>query len=98
MIAVSAARWAGWLGEACPYCGEAMIATHRRKPTRDHLTPSSRGGSEDAHNTRIVCSDCNQDRGDRTLWEWAAALRLGGDARAARIARLVAAAYGEAAE
>jgi 5-methylcytosine-specific restriction endonuclease McrA len=73
------------LGDDCPFCGEAMVLGGRKFPTRDHLTPRSRGGSDAADNALIVYAECNADKADRTLWEWLEALQTFGDARAARV-------------
>ena len=75
-------------GRPCPYCGAAMRDV--RPPTRDHILARSRGGGDGAVNIAIVCSPCNNDKGDKTLDEFAAALSLGGDPRAPRVRAFLA--------
>ena len=56
----------------CFYCGQSMIPYHGQpnSQTRDHMTPRSRGGSDDDSNIVQCCSGCNTMKGDRTLEEW----------------------------
>lgn len=88
---------AGWriehFGKACPYCGEAMNETH--KPTRDHIQPKSRGGSDAPSNLLIVCEPCNQDKGCLTIGEWFGVILRDGDPRADYVGKLTAAAWDE---
>lgn len=66
------------VGKPCPYCDRIMsdrgLPSDRRFPTREHLLSRSRGGRLSPENRLIVCARCNEDKGDRTLAEWAAFL------------------------
>ena len=64
----------------CFYCGR----TCRSRPSRpsrkgnrpgdacttDHLTPRSRGGTNDPDNVVLACRQCNEDKGDLDLEEF----------------------------
>lgn len=50
------------IGE-CAYCG-APAQTH------DHVTPKSRGGTDDPGNIVPACWSCNTSKGRKTLEEW----------------------------
>lgn len=52
-------------GLACCYCGEAI--ENGAQLTLDHLTPYSKGGSNDASNLVTACHRCNSSRGNRAL-------------------------------
>lgn len=56
-------------GLACAYCGEAIEDGARL--TLDHLTPYSRGGSNDASNLVTCCHRCNSSRGNRDYMAFA---------------------------
>lgn len=73
------------IGCPCPYCGRPMDFCQRR-PSRDHLTPRSRGGTNHPSNRIICCARCNSHKGDYTLNEWLARLRSYGDARTIHVA------------
>lgn len=63
----------------CFYCGVLTQARRANQPdtkTRDHLTPSSRGGSSDAGNIVVACRKCNGDKGGLTLDEYRAVISL----------------------
>lgn len=36
----------------------------------DHITPTSRGGSDEIFNKQIICSGCNRQKGDMTDEEY----------------------------
>ena len=50
----------------CSYCDE-----HVAQPEPDHVVPISRGGRNDIGNILPCCQQCNGDKGDMTLGEWA---------------------------
>lgn len=52
-------------GLACVYCGDAIEDGVRL--TLDHITPHSRGGSNQAENLVTSCVRCNSARGNRSL-------------------------------
>ena len=56
----------------CHYCRTApLVMSHwKEKPppnvaTVDHVTPSSRGGSNDPSNLVVSCGPCNWSKGDK---------------------------------
>lgn len=49
----------------CTYCGTRGV-----RLTRDHVVPKSKGGPDHDHNILMVCSKCNQDKGDKALSTW----------------------------
>lgn len=57
-----------------------------RFPTRDHVIPKSVMPSM---GTVVVCRQCNQDKGSRTLPEWHTVLKEAGDPRAAIVKRFM---------
>lgn len=66
----------------CPYCRKQMLVLVRRlAPTRDHVHPKSRGGSDGPENILVVCSKCNNDKGNLTLAEFAGTLEWRCDPR-----------------
>jgi 5-methylcytosine-specific restriction endonuclease McrA len=75
-------------GRACVYCGATGVPLER-----DHITPSSRGGSDRVSNLTVACRACNQKKGDRTAEEFgfpevqAKAKRQLGDAAAVNTMR-----------
>ena len=71
----------------CPYCGHQM--TGHRKPTREHILPTSRGGTNSPPNVIIVCNPCNNLKGNLTLREFYAVLVRVKDARAEHVAKLL---------
>lgn len=50
----------------CSYCDEQVA-----QPEPDHVTPISRAGRNDISNILSCCQQCNGDKGDMTLTEWA---------------------------
>ena len=59
-------------GHTCVYCGGLS-----KDPVLEveHMTPTSRGGTDRVSNLAIACHTCNQAKGRRTPEEWADALR-----------------------
>jgi 5-methylcytosine-specific restriction endonuclease McrA len=76
-----------YLGTPCPYCGDVMTSEgqRRKRPTRDHKHPKSKGGTLGRRNKIIVCRDCNEDKSSRTLEAWHAVLIAHGDLRAEKV-------------
>ena len=77
-------------GKPCPYCGKAMNGGHQRRsdyPTRDHVNPRVAGGGP----TIMVCQGCNNDKGSKSLMEWADTLEARRDPRVHRVRPLAAA-------
>jgi HNH endonuclease len=58
-------------GLACAWCGESI--EDGAKLTLDHLTPHSRGGSNDQTNLVTCCHRCNSSRGNRSVKSFAGA-------------------------
>ena len=56
------ARHHGW---RCAY--RLWCADRRDELSIDHLVPLARGGTDRLHNLRIVCADCNEQKGDMKL-------------------------------
>ena len=52
-------------GLACVYCGDSV--ENGAKLTLDHLTPDSKGGSNEATNLVCCCHRCNSARGNRPV-------------------------------
>lgn len=79
-------------GKPCPYCGQIMRVRSKKPtrypdfPTRDHVVPHS---VMPGMGTLMVCSKCNNDKGDLFLDEWAEHLEKIDDPRAKRVAALV---------
>lgn len=76
------------LGKACPYCQTTMVRWRggigsdvRRSPSRDHIHPRSKGGSDSDCNILIVCWTCNNDKKDLTLGEFYGHLLVTDDQR-----------------
>ena len=59
-------------GLACGYCGATVEDGARL--TLDHLTPHSRGGSNEARNLVTCCHRCNSSRGARPWKRFAASV------------------------
>lgn len=77
------------IGKRCPCCEVVMTRRGKSRPSRDHLTPKSRGGTFENGNQLVCCRQCNNDKGDLTIEEWAVVLADAGDRRAAIVRRLV---------
>ena len=54
-------------GHLCLYCGKSGS---ERSPTRDHITPLSRGGRDAWTNVATACQSCNAAKSNRTPEEW----------------------------
>ena len=52
--------------QVCAYCGHRF---HADALTREHIVPSSRGGSDSWTNCITACRNCNGRKGNRTLNE-----------------------------
>jgi len=63
-------------GSICPYCDQPMTYENGRRspraPTRDHVIPLSRGGSDRIENIVICCLECNGLKGALLPDEFAA--------------------------
>jgi hypothetical protein len=59
-------------GLACAYCGDSV--ENGAKMTLDHVTPWSKGGSNEATNLVTCCLRCNSSRGTRPMRQFAAAV------------------------
>lgn len=59
--------------------------------TRDHLTPASRGGSDDSTNLVLACFWCNTHRGDRPVSMWETSYDLECHIRQVQSLRIIAA-------
>lgn len=66
------------------------VANPWRAPTRDHIVPRSKGGTNVHTNLLGCCRACNETKEDKRLLEWASELRETGDPRAERVERLMA--------
>lgn len=49
----------------CVYCGKQNVRLEI-----EHITPRSRGGSDNVSNLTLACSDCNRKKGTKTLDEF----------------------------
>ena len=60
----------------CFYCGRALS---RRRATKDHVIPRSKGGSDAQKNIVHACRECNKEKGCLTAEEFRVvmAFRLG---------------------
>lgn len=59
-------------GMACAYCG--LGVEDEVKLTLDHLTPYSKGGSNESKNLITCCLTCNSKRGNRSVPSFIAAV------------------------
>lgn len=50
----------------CAYCGD-ICKKGKKDPTRDHVTPTSKGGKDVWENVVTACYGCNQAKGNLTL-------------------------------
>jgi hypothetical protein len=76
-------------GLACAYCGDSV--ENGAKLTLDHVTPHSKGGSNEATNLVTCCHRCNSARGNRSVTSFAKAVAeyLGHQVEASEIVRHV---------
>lgn len=58
-------------GLACVWCGAAIEDEDSPKLTLDHLTPYSKGGSNQEKNLITCCHRCNSSRGNRSVKQFA---------------------------
>jgi len=52
----------------CPSCHVDLDYELGKRPNSaevDHVVPHARGGTDEPHNLRVLCRQCNQRRGDR---------------------------------
>jgi len=83
-------------GKPCPYCGDTMQTDSETKyPSRDHIIPRSRGGTDADRNLIIVCNACNYAKGDATLEQWHSHLVRVSDLRARNVLRIYQSPRGE---
>lgn len=52
------------INPTCPYYGV------RKSNSIDHISPLSKGGSNDYKNLIACCVNCNSSKKSKTLWEW----------------------------
>lgn len=73
MSKVNAAEWKTLcesFGNRCAGCGTTLYIT------RDHITPTSKGGPDVIENLQPLCHTCNTSKGDRTI-DYRSAARAG---------------------
>ena len=59
-------------GVACVWCGDSI--ENGASLSLDHLTPHSKGGSNNEANLVTACDRCNKSRGNRSVAKFAAAV------------------------
>lgn len=57
--------------DPCPWCGRMPM----KKPSREHITPRSRGGRDGWENVIFACYMCNRMRASHSVLWWLWALR-----------------------
>lgn len=72
----------------CCYCGRDL---NEDSMTIEHLTPLSRGGTNDPENIEIACKRCNGTKGDQTLQEMIAKRRGTGIVEVKNLKKVIAA-------
>ncbi|KDB52123.1 HNH endonuclease [Sphaerotilus natans] len=53
----------------CAYCGQRFLREPREHLTREHIVPTSRGGTHSWMNCITACRSCNGRKGNRLLHE-----------------------------
>ena len=66
----------------CHLCGEVTLrdwdpANIGKCASLDHITPRSKGGTDDPSNLRVACMSCNASRQDTPIDEWRDRKKLG---------------------
>lgn len=51
-------------GARCHYCGEEIT---KKNATVDHITPKSKGGTNNIDNLALCCKSCNSSKGEKTV-------------------------------
>ena len=59
-------------GHQCTYCDVNLntILDPSLNPTVDHITPKSKGGTDDLSNLTLSCKSCNPSKGALSVTEW----------------------------
>jgi hypothetical protein len=71
------------IGKICPYCHKIMTYAGKRRPSRDHIMPKSRGFNfSGGLNRTICCVKCNTSKGNHHPITWWSVLANGNDPRA----------------
>lgn len=64
------------MSNPCPYCTRYMIeGDPKRRPSKEHVIPKSKAKGKH-FNKIITCLECNQDKGDKTIENYLAILRI----------------------
>lgn len=68
-------KWARWArsvllsrsGGVCEACGCELNLRHGdpKQATIDHVVPKSAGGTDSINNLAVLCSECNQAKGNK---------------------------------
>lgn len=60
------------LGQRRCYCGVQLVWNQDQKnsATFEHLVPKSQGGTLALKNSLVICSDCNNNRGNADWIDW----------------------------
>lgn len=62
--------------EYCCFCGIDMrLLPDKVTYTKDHLVPKCKGGNDSVDNKKTCCSDCNSEKGSRTLKQYVILLK-----------------------
>jgi 5-methylcytosine-specific restriction endonuclease McrA len=54
-------------GKTCAYCNKKLT---RSQISVDHITPVSKGGTNDLSNLAISCRECNSSKSGKMISEW----------------------------